>query len=175
MRCRSVAEDLTAWIEGGLPRRRDDRIRRHVAACADCAAQAESLRTAVAWQRRALQAVSAATDVDPAPLCAHLRRVLVAQAAEGRWGWRFLPPVSSLWGRVALAGAALSAAAVVLFLAGDSGMVLIPLGLESPPPAVTRQTELFKEYPLIEQLDVLEHFDTVESVPLDDEGAAHRG
>ena len=51
----------------------------------------------------------------------------------------------------------------------------MPLGLESPPPAVVQHTELFKDYPLIERLDVLEHFDTVESVPLDDESAAQRG
>ncbi len=175
MRCRSVTEDLSAWIEGQVSRRRDDRIRRHLAACAPCAAEAESLRAAIAWQRRALRAVATVNDLDAGPLWLQVRRILVAQVDEGRRPWRFLRPVWPHWGRVALAGAALSVAASVLFLVGGPGMVLIPLGLESPPSAVARHTELFKEYPLIEQLDVLEHFDTVESVPLDDEGAAHRG
>jgi hypothetical protein len=66
------------------------------------------------------------------------------------------------------------AVAAVLLAVGPQ-MVLMPLGLESPPPAVAQHTGLFKDYPLIERLDVLEHFDTVESVPLDDEGASRHG
>ena len=172
--CHNVSQDLTAWIEGELPERRCDYIREHLAACARCSAEAGSLRMAIAWQQRALRAVTSLDGIATVALRAQLQHALAeAERRTPLWGWR--PAWSSIWGRLALAGAALSFAIVVLLLAGGPGMVLMPLGLESPPAAVAQHTELFKDYPLIERLDVLEHFDTVESMPLDDESAAQRG
>ena len=173
--CRSYGVDLTAWIEGQLPHQRAGRIGQHVIECAACAAEVDSLRSAIQWQRRALHAVTAIHDIDSASMRAQLRRGLAAQADEVGLARGLRRVWSSMWGRMALAGAAASVAAIVLILVGGPGMVLIPLGLESPPPAVTRHTEFFKDYPLIEQLDVLENFDTVESVPLDDESASEHG
>ena len=173
--CRNVSQDLTAWIEGELPERRCDCIREHLAACARCSAEVDSLRMAVVWQQRALRAVTSLDGIATAALRARLRLDLAAGAEERTLLWRWRQPWVSMWGRLALAGAAFSLALVILLLAGGPGMLLMPLGLESPPPAVVQHTELFKDYPLIERLDVLEHFDTVESMPLDDESAVQRG
>jgi anti-sigma factor RsiW len=173
--CHNVSQDLTAWIEGELPERRCDCIREHLTACARCSAEADSLRLAIAWQQRALRAVTSVHGIATVALRARLRLDIAAEAEErtllGRWRHAWVP----MWGRLALAGAAFSLAVVALLLAGGPAMVLMPLGLESPPAAVVQHTELFKDYPLIERLDVLEHFDTVESIPLDDESAAQRG
>ena len=173
--CHNVSQDLTAWIEGELPQRRCDHIREHLTECARCSVEADSLRMAIAWQQRALRALTSLDGMAAVPSRARLQRALAAEAEKRMplWGW--FPAWSSMRGRLALAGVALSFAVVVLLLAGGPGMVLMPLGLESPPPAVVQHTELFKDYPLIERLDVLEHFDTVESMPLDDESAAQSG
>jgi len=173
--CHDFSEDLTAWIDGQLTERRQNQVRRHLAACNCCSAQVDDLRAAIAWQRSALRAITTADGVDAAASQARLRRAIAAEADEGTLAWSLRDVWASMWGRLALAGAAVSVAVAVLLLAGGPGMVLMPLGLEPPPPAVVQHTELFKDYPMIERLDVLEHFDTVESVPLDDEDAAQRG
>jgi anti-sigma factor RsiW len=173
--CRTFREDLTAWIDGQLPARRHDQVGRHLAACTGCSVEVDDLRRAITWQGHALHAVVAANSIDTTALQARLRRSMAAEIDQGTSVWRLRDVWTSMWGRVALAGAAVSVAVAVLLLAGDPGMVLIPLGLESPPPAVAQHTDLFKDYRMIERLDVLEHFDTVEAVPLDDEGAEQRG
>lgn len=172
--CRTVRENLSAWIDAELSRRWTDRVRRHLDGCAACSAEAENLRTAIAGQRHALARIMTLDNFDPARLRAQLRRALhehsdttarwsgAPEWDSPRWGWLLRP--------VAVAGAALTAAMIgALVFAGGPRAVLIPLGVESPPSAVTREPELFKDYPLIQQLDVLENFDTVESVPLDDD------
>ena len=174
-RCSDLNEDLTAWIEGQLPERRGEQIRRHLVACASCRGEAESLRDAIAWQGKTLRAVVVERSVDAVALKERLRHKLLAEAAERPALWTLRDAFGSLWGRLALAGAAVSLGGVALVLAGGPGMVLMPLGLESPPPAVVQRTDLFKDYPLIERLDVLEHLDTVESVPLDDDSVPQRG
>jgi anti-sigma factor RsiW len=177
-RCAAVRRTLTAWIDGELRARQHERIRRHVATCAACAAEADSLRATIAWQTRALQAVTAIDELAVEPLWTHLEDGMRARPAARDWG--LSSPGPPLWARlfrpIAVGGAAL-ATAIILFLvlAGDPGTILISLGVESPPPAVARQAELFKDYPLIQHLDALEHFDTVQSVPLDDERGSHRG
>jgi anti-sigma factor RsiW len=173
--CHNLSEDLTAWIEGQLLPRQHERIRLHIAHCVRCAREIDSLRAAIAWQQHALRAVTALDGVDTSVLKARLRHDLAKDAASATPAWNLRHVWASMWGRLALAGAAAVVVAIVFLLAGGPGMVLMPLGLESPPPAVAQQTELFKDYPLIERLDVLEHFDTVESVPLEDDSASQRG
>jgi anti-sigma factor RsiW len=173
--CNDFSEDLTAWIDGELPPSRRDHIRRHLAGCRHCSAEMESLHSVIAWHRHALGALTTAAGVDTMALRTRLRHAMAAEVDAGTLEWRWRDVWTSMWARLALAGAAVSVAVAVLLLAGGPGMVLIPLGLEAPPPAVVQHTELFKDYPMIERLDVLEHFDTVESLPLDDEGAAQRG
>jgi anti-sigma factor RsiW len=173
--CHEFSEDLTAWVDQQLPERRHEQVRQHLAGCAHCRAAADDLGAVIAWQRDALHAAATLDGVDTSALWGRLRRDLAAEVDTDKREWSLRLVWASMWGRLALAGAAMSVAAVVLGLAGGPAMVLIPLGLESPPPAVAQRTELFKDYPLIERLDVLEHLDTVESEPLDDESAPQRG
>jgi anti-sigma factor RsiW len=189
-RCHRVQADLTAWIDAELSRWRDARVRRHLSACADCAAAAAQLRATIETQRHALAAVAAAPDIDGQVLWTQLQRALSEAGADavpvhswrqGRGMARNTREPRWLWGWIlrpmALAGAAVSVtvAVTVVLWRPDPGTVLAPLGVVPPPAAVTRAPELFKDYPLIEHLDALEHFDTVESEPLDEEQAAHRG
>jgi anti-sigma factor RsiW len=168
--CRAVQENLTAWVDGELSPRWTERVREHVTRCADCAAELESLRASIALQRSTLPRLTAATAVDVAGLQVRLRRAVAAADAPRRsvWSWILRP--------VVLAPAlALLAVLALLTAAGDPADLLVPLGVKSPPPAVKRAPELFKDYTLIQHLDALEHFDTVESEPLDDEHDAQTG
>jgi anti-sigma factor RsiW len=165
--CQSIQEDLTAWIDGELSAGRADVVRQHVTECTTCRDEAESLRVAIKWHRQALVHAIALDDFDPTPLRWRLDR---AVRREEERGWRWV------WRPVAFAGAALAAAAGILIaIAGGPGAVLIPIGLESPPVAVRQEPDLFENYPLIQRLDLLEHFDTVESVPIEDEQGTENG
>ncbi len=170
MNCRAVKGDLTAWCDGELSRRRAERIARHLAECGACSAEAESVSAAIRWQRQALPRVTAVADYEFGALQAKLRRALAAEPEPRApfWPWSFRP--------VAIAAAAVMIGVIVLFsIMGGPNAVLIPLGVESPPVAVSSQPELFEDYQLIQHLDALENFDTVESVPLDDDQTLHAG
>ena len=168
--CGAVRENLTAWIDGELSPRWTERVREHITGCADCAAEAKNLRASITLQRRVLTHLTAVGDVDAAALHARLRRAVAAEAEPRRsvWSWILRPLV--------LAPALALLAVLVLFTAaGGPTDVLAPLGVAPPPPAVKRAPGLFKDYTLIQHLDELEHFDTVESEPLDDEQDAKTG
>ncbi len=169
--CRTIQENLTAWIDGELSARWNDRVGQHVQACSACAAETESLRAAIEWQRRTLVNAIVVEGLDPAVLQRRFERALRADdeaTVERGWSW--------LWRPVAFASAAVAVAAgVLLFVAGGPQAILMPLGLEAPPAAVGLAPDLFRDYPLIQRLDFLEHFDTVESVPLDDEQGSENG
>jgi len=172
--CRVVQKNLTAWIDGELPRRRGERMQRHVATCAQCAGEAEGLRAAIGAQRRAFATVTAVSDIAPGAQWLQLQSAMRRAEPERVpiWGW----VRSWVLHPLPLTGAAVAAAVLLLFLmAGGPAAVLIPLGVESPPVAVKANPELFRNYPLIQHLDVLENFDTVESVPLDDDQTPHEG
>jgi hypothetical protein len=100
-----------------------------------------------------------------------LRSALAAEPNPAVRAW--MP----LFRPIAVAGAAAMVGAILLLLSvvGGPTAVLVPLGVESPPVAVTREPELFENYRLIQQLDVLENFDTVESEPLDDDQTYQQG
>ena len=169
--CGTVQEHLTAWIDGELSPRWGKRVREHLAGCARCAAEADGLRASIALQRRVLTRLTAA-DVDVAMLQARFRRAVDGDAEVERhrslWNWLLRP--------VVLAPALATLAVIVLLsAAGGPTDVLVPLGVTPPPPAVRRAPDLFKDYTLIQHLDELRHFDTVESEPLDDEQDAQTG
>lgn len=168
--CRAVKRDLTAWCDGELSRRWAERIEQHLAECAVCSAEAESLSAAIRWQHQALSRVTAVADYEFGGLEAKLRRALAAEREVPApfWSWPFRP--------VAIALAAAMIGVIMLFsIMGGPNAVLIPLGIESPPVAVSSEPELFENYQLIQHLDALENFDTVESVPLDDDRTLHAG
>jgi anti-sigma factor RsiW len=169
--CRAVKRELTAWFDGELSRREAERVEQHLAACAACSTEAQSLSAAIRWQRQALPHVTAVADHEGAPLQSRLRRALAVemeQRTQGQfWSWVFRP--------VVIATAAAMIAIIVLFsVLGGPNAVLIPLGVEAPPVAISREPELFENYQLIQHLDAMENFDTVESVPLDDDQALRR-
>ena len=168
--CRAVQANLTAWLDGELSSRWGNRMQTHLANCAPCAAEAESLQAAIEAHRHLLSRVMVPEGVALDRLGAQLQRRIAADGDRREWGWDWL------FGRLALAGGAVAAAVVLLvWMAGGPRAVLIPLGVESPPPAVTREPELFKDYLLIQHLDALENFDSVESVPLEEEQTTQSG
>jgi len=167
--CRVVQRNLTAWLDGELGPRWAERVRRHLVSCDACTVQAEGLRAAITQQQAALVRLTAAAEVDPSALGRRLQRLLAEDPSPSQiWEWVFRP--------FAIAGAAVAAVVVVLFaVAGGPRAVLIPLGVAPPPAAVSRTTELFKDYPIIEHLDALENFDSIQSVTLDEEREGRRG
>jgi anti-sigma factor RsiW len=168
--CGAVQENLTAWIDGELSPRWTARVREHVDACADCAAEAANLRASIMLQCRVLPRLNAGEAVDAARLHARLQRAVAAAAAPrpSLWQWIFRPLV--------LAPALALLLVLALFTAaGGPTDVLAPLGVAPPPPAVRRAPGLFKDYSMIQHLDALENFDTVEAEPLDDDPDAQTG
>ncbi|HTO58517.1 MAG TPA: hypothetical protein VMJ74_12015, partial [Pseudomonadales bacterium] len=75
---------------------------------------------------------------------------------------RATPRPSTLWlWRPALAFAVASALLWLGSTAFDEpAAVLISVGVKAPPPKLTQHPDLFKDYAIIQDLDVLEHFDT---------------
>jgi len=169
-RCAAIQEDLTAWVDGELSEQQIRVVGDHLGQCGTCADLARQLRAAVPAQRQTLTCVVAIADLDRAELWRRTRSLLVndVEAPRPRWAW---------WPRrFALAGLA-TAAAVGVFVALNNtpqpAPVMVDLG--TPPVEVVERPDLFKDYPLIEQLDALENFDTVEAVPLDDDTPSQNG
>ena len=168
--CGAVRENLTAWLDGELSPRWTERVRAHVAACAQCAAEADGLRSSIPSQTAVLKRLSTMDDVDTAVLHARLRRAIAAAAEPRQSVWsRLLRPV------VLVPTCALLGVLALFTAAGGPTDVLVPLGVRPPPPAVKRAPELFKDYSIIQHLDELQHFDTVESEPLDDDQDSQTG
>lgn len=163
--CTRIRQDLTAWVDGELAGRRRARLDDHLDQCPDCRVEAELLRHSVVAQTMALRAL--------APPDANLpllwTRLSGAMAGEPRSLWRF--------GR-AFAGFGLAAVAALLVgvrQAGGPEVLLVPIGVKSPPPKVKTKPRLFQEYPLIEKLEILENLDTVDAIQLDEESPSDAG
>ncbi|MBP1684017.1 MAG: putative zinc-finger [Deltaproteobacteria bacterium] len=171
IRCWFAQRNLTAWLDGELPEPRTRRLRHHLDACSRCSREAEHLRSAVHWHRRALPHLLTGGALETISFQNTMHSVLLAErrATVAPWTRPIRPMV--------LAGAALMAGLILVLLsvAGGPSAVLIPLGVTSPPVAVTREPDLFENYQLIQQLDALENFDTVQSEPLDDDETSHHG
>lgn len=163
--CRFVQRNLTAWVDEALSARAQVRVTEHLRRCPECAATAAAWRGMIAGQRQVLRTLSAGSAVDAERLHARVRGVLAAEPAgkvESFFDLPWLPRPLVIAGGAVLAGVAL------LLLFGGPAATLMALGIEAPPVAVARQTDLFTEYSVIQQLDALQHFDTVEAVQLDD-------
>ncbi|MBI1816996.1 MAG: zf-HC2 domain-containing protein [Deltaproteobacteria bacterium] len=165
VRCAAVRRDLIAWIDGALGARHARRIAHHLETCAACAAEAESVRVSVRAQATALRATVAAESVDLDQLWRRLGPRLVDVEPDSI-GWRAaLRPLL----RPALA---IGVAAIALLVGVSSidgpDTVLITVGVKTPPAALQTKPELFKDYAIIQQLDVLERFDTADVEPIMD-------
>jgi anti-sigma factor RsiW len=167
LRCWIARRNLTAWLDGELSESRARHIRHHLSCCGACSVEAEHLGAAVTWQRHTLPQLFRTEDVDTGALRRALHTALAAERS----------PSIPLFRPVVVAGAAVMVGLILLLLsvAGGPNAVLIPLGVKSPPLAVTREPDLFENYQLIQRLDALENFDTVESEPLDNDQTPHHG
>ncbi len=141
------------------------------------------MRAAIQGQRRLLPRLAAAPDLDSGALWTALQEELASAAQSPpperrpwlRW-WETLEGWEWLWRPVAVVGGAVAVVLVAaLALLGGPQKVLVPLGVAPPPPAVSRSPEFFKDYSLIQHLDALENFDTVNAEPLDDAQASEQG
>ncbi len=157
IRCKAAHADLTAWLDGELPAGRAQRVARHVDSCAVCAAEAGTLRASVAEQREVLHAQLGAVAVDLDAMWHRLRPRLVEteRVVSEPSGWLWRPTL------------VLAASCLVVMLGvtavGGPDTVLISVGLEAPPAPLVRKPDLFKEYAVIEKLDVLERFETADT------------
>jgi hypothetical protein len=105
MDCRLCSEELTAYLDGELPRPAAERIRRHLEECPPCQDELQALRGAAAFVE------SHARDVEPVPeIWNNLRaRIAAMPAPAGRSGFfQFL--VVNRWAAMA---ATLAATAVL--------------------------------------------------------------
>jgi anti-sigma factor RsiW len=161
MTCVRTRPHLIAWIDGALSPRRARRVGRHVETCVQCAGEARVMRDSIRQQAAALHALMTAGPVEVDELWRRLRGRVVAETAPARvetgWLWRpalaFAVALLVIWGGVTT-------------LSGDPDAVLISAGVKSPPPKLKQQPELFKEYAVIKDLEVLERFDTADIEPL---------
>jgi anti-sigma factor RsiW len=155
--CREARENLTALADGALAPAEAETLRAHVGACGGCGQDLAGLEATVTLSRHAL-----AEDL-PAlrpGFDTRLRALLVGEASPPRLGW-WRPLFAST----------LAAVAVLLMArsVGGPSAVLVPLGIQAPPPQVAERAVLFTDYDIIEHLDELEHFETVIQVPLEPE------
>ena len=155
-RCASVRPNLVAWIDGGLSARQARRVHSHLERCHSCAAEATALRAEMVGQGERLRSHLLAEGADVDRLWEQLERRLRAtqrvpkQRQSTVWLWR-----------PALGFAVASALLWVGSTAFDEpAAVLISVGVKAPPPKLTQHPDLFKDYAIIQELDVLEHFET---------------
>lgn len=159
-RCAAVRQDLVGWNDGGLTTRRARQVRAHLDRCRNCAAEAEALRVSIAAQREKLQSLMSCEGVDQEG--AEIDRLWQQFERRARTAAPSAPrePVRWLW-RPALAFAVASALLWLGSAAFDEpAAVLISVGVKAPPSKLTQHPDLFKDYAVIQDLDVLEHFDT---------------
>ncbi len=171
-RCSTIKQNLTAWIDEELPQAQAERVDLHLARCLACSGEAELLRLSIDAQRQTLAQLVAVAEVDATALFARVRRAMAESPAEPAlawwrdWSWTSLArPVP-----LALAAAAVLVMALVE-VAGGPEDVLVPIGVKAPPAVVSHKPGMFRDYAIIEKLDALENFDTVEVEPLDDDQA----
>jgi anti-sigma factor RsiW len=155
--CRSVEPDLVAWIDGALPDRRARRVAVHVEGCPTCGAAAGSLRASARAQSRALRRHLADRPPDVDRMWRHTRASLADVPPQPRWNlaWVVRPAVAFAVSLAFVLGLGVTAV-------GGPETVLISLGVEEPPLPLEKKPDLFKEYSIIEELDVLERFDTAD-------------
>lgn len=171
--CKTIRENLTAWIDGELSQAELARVENHLADCETCATEARSLRQAVSWQTDILpgKLLDAPVDVGALRLGLHRRLARLRNREEtvtSSWTW-LLRPLA-----VAVSGAALSLL-VIIWRSAEPQPLLVSLGVEAPPAEVVTRPEKFQYLDIIENLDVLEHFEAVQAVRLEEERAqVHR-
>ena len=177
-RCSRVRDDLTAWIDGALAPAATVRVEHHLARCPQCTQETQRLRQSIAAQQRLLPLLFEAKPVEAERLLAAVHRSIASGAAiaedKQSW-WRSFDWRQILRPLPIAVGAAVVVLITLVEVAGGPEDVLVPLGVKAPPAVVKKKPGMFRDYAIIERLDALENFDTVEVEPLDDEPAAEHG
>lgn len=168
--CRLVSSRLTAFADGEVSGWTARYALAHVQRCSFCSGELALLRSVVAQQTHSLRALQAQQSVSVAELWRRLHHSVVARpAVDSPAVWVWLRPVALA------ASVTLVSLLGLVSAAGGPQAVLVPLGIQPPPPPVSRAPVLFREYPLIEKLELLEHLETVDRIRLDDEGESQSG
>lgn len=167
-RCRAIELHMTALADGELSRFRRWRVTRHLSGCPKCRRLADSFSISVAAQSRSLARAIAVETSDPDGLRRRVRIQIAALPGESSVARvsasRSLRP---LWA-VATATVLLVLSGVAAWQSEEVVAMLASLGLVDPPAAVAHETELFHDYSIIRNLDALENYDDVKSLPLDE-------
>jgi Putative zinc-finger len=162
MKCKRVRGDMVAWLDESLRPRRARQLARHVERCRACAAEADDLRASIALQQESLKSGVEAMQLDLDGLWRRTRRRLEERESE---------PAPATAAATWLLRPVLAVGLVSLMLwlgitaLGGTSTLLISLGVEPPPQLLKRETDLFKNYPIIQELDVLERFHTADTGP----------
>ncbi len=164
MWCWWFRRDLTALVDGELSPTRAAAVRSHLFHCPHCAAFQEEVARCVAQQRRLLALVAETADID----AERLGRSLAARLDKER-----VPP--RRWALASRLAVAAAVAGALLVLVPALNPLLIAAGVADPPPVVAEKPDLFRDYTLFEHLDALEHFETVQAVPLETPETAPNG
>jgi len=164
MRCRSVRRELTALAEGELRPTLAAKARAHVQRCAPCARELRDTEKAIAVQRAALASTLPELSFT---FETRLRQRLREAAAEA--DSRSVRGVTWLWKPALVAGVAVLAVLVAAGSLDQPSPVLVPLGIQAPPAKLAKEPDLFLDYPIIEHLEELENFETVNRLPYEEE------
>jgi anti-sigma factor RsiW len=154
MVCRWIQNELTAYADGELHGWRAAWVRRHLSSCVACGKEAAAIATSVAGHRHALQALAGgdfAADQIFARVRRDIRSARAVESEEREWSWF---PTRKL----VLATAAACVVLGVLFSRSLDPLLMV-VGLEKPPKIVIEKPELFVDYQLFENLDVIENLD----------------
>lgn len=159
--CAIARRHVIAWNDGELRGLTLRLLRSHFSSCETCRVEAE------AWAKehqRQAAAFGALFPLSSAPIDEQWACIEWRLGHEnprcGRRGFGLLR-LPSRPRTLAVA----AAVAAVLFaswkLAGVPQGVLLALGIKPPPVEVVRMPELFRDYAVVEELDLLEHLDTL--------------
>ena len=166
-RCDRVRSHLTALADDEVRGWQKWRLQRHLRRCSSCPKDLLATKRSIEQQSAVLKNLLETTSVDVDSLRRRARLEIAREAVQA-------PSPFPQWRhslRPLLAGCA-ALGLIVLSLSwtvGGPEDVLITLGVVEPPKSLARKTELFYDYTLIEKLDALENFDSVNSVPLEGE------
>jgi anti-sigma factor RsiW len=154
MWCGWIEPEITALADAELPAWRAALVRRHLRSCAACAERQTEVERSVAAQRRALPQVLHGVCPPADLMLAEVHRRLRRAEPEPQ-----VRRVSAMRPRLVWA----SAAGVIVFVLALRLLnpVWIVLGIESPPPVLEEQPDLFRDYQLFEHLDAIENLDRI--------------